>query len=140
MDTNNVILIGRLTNNPDYRVSTKGNPVTKFSLASSGVDKDSTLFIDCITFGKTAEVVRQYCNKGQQVCVNARLQLEKWKDKATGTNKSKISLLVNSVQMIGGKPQEKPVEQLTAKEIWGEPYRYEDEIKADGTTYEDLSF
>ncbi|WP_407453940.1 single-stranded DNA-binding protein [Methanobrevibacter sp.] len=140
MDTNNVILIGRLTTNPDYRVTSKGNPVTKFSLANSGLGKDDTLFIDCVAFSKTAEVVRQYCNKGQQVCVVGRLQLEKWQDKQTGTNKSKISLLVNSVQMIGSKPQEKSIQQPTAKEIWGEPYHYEYEDEKGNKTNEDIVF
>ena len=106
-DLNNVNLIGRLTRDAELRYSSGGMGICKFSIAvNRSVKKndkwvDEASFFDCTVFGKTAENIRQYLTKGQQVCINGELVQNRWaKD---GKQMSRVEINVNHVQLIGGK-------------------------------------
>ncbi len=84
---NNVILMGRLTRDPELRRTQSGVAVTSFSLA---VERDftsrdggerATDFIDCVAWRNTGEFVSKYFAKGQLVAVNGRLQIRDWTDR-----------------------------------------------------------
>ena len=82
---NSVILIGRLTRDPEVRVNPQTqNSVARFTLAvdrggrdRNGEDRGAD-FIGCECFGKTAELVEKYITKGRQICVQGRIQTGKY--------------------------------------------------------------
>lgn len=114
---NRVILIGRLTRDPECRTFSNGGKVAKFGFATSsnrkknqqtGQWEDEPMFIDCEVFnrgenGTQANVVEQYCRKGSQICIEGKLKLEQWDDKTTGQKRSKHLIVVDSVQLLGSK-------------------------------------
>ena len=98
--TNFTVLIGRMTRDPETKYTRDNKMISSFTLAvSCGKEKEDTLFIDCSTFEKTAEVVQKYTVKGKQVCVTGRLKQDNWVDK-DGNKKSKIKLNVSTVELL----------------------------------------
>lgn len=78
---NKVVLLGRLTKDPETRVSTGGLTVTKYTLAVNRRGKQGEAdFINCVAFGKAAEFADKYFSKGQQVAVVGRIQTRSWAD------------------------------------------------------------
>lgn len=84
---NQVILLGRLTREPEMRQTAGGTTVATFSLAVDfGYgEKKTTDFIDCKFFGKTAENIGKYVTKGQQILVVGRLHTGNYKNKDGNT-------------------------------------------------------
>lgn len=90
---NKIILMGRLTRDPELRRTGSGTAVTSFSLA---VDRDfksqsgekETDFIDIVAWRSTAEFVSKYFTKGRMAVVEGRLQLRDWTDKEGGKRRS----------------------------------------------------
>ena len=126
---NIVIIMGNLTRDPELRHLPSNIPVCGFGLAvnrkwkdKEGGDKEEVLFVDCEAFGKTAEVVNQYCKKGSPIHVQGRLKLDQWKDKE-GQNRSKIKIVVDQVQFLGGRedagpaPAAKPAARPAARPV-----------------------
>jgi single-strand DNA-binding protein len=105
-----VILIGRLTKDPELRYTPKGTPVASFSLAinyrykQNDERKDETTFIDIVVFGKPAEFCGQYLNKGSAVIVDGRLQQRRWE--SDGQQKSKIEVVAQSVNFLPGSKKD----------------------------------
>lgn len=80
---NSVILMGRLTKDPDVRTSQNGVTSARFTLAvdrHSKTDPNAADFPSCVAFGKTAEVVRDYLKKGTKIAVQGRIQTSSFKD------------------------------------------------------------
>lgn len=81
---NKVILMGRLTKDPEARMSNGGLTITRYSLAVDRRfkrDGEPTAdFINCVAFGKAAEFAERYFHKGQRVAVAGRLQTRSWDD------------------------------------------------------------
>ena len=83
---NEVILMGRLTRDPDVRMTQNGTTAANFALACErdyapqGQDRE-TDFFDIVAFRNTADFVGQYFSKGQLVAVKGRLQQRDWTDK-----------------------------------------------------------
>ena len=103
---NNWNAIGRLTKDAETRTLPDGTALVSFDLAvdTGNKQKPDTLFIQCTAFGKTSEIISQYAGtKGTQVGINARLRLEKWQDKESGANRSKISCVVERITLLGSK-------------------------------------
>lgn len=75
---NKVILMGRLTRDPEVRNSQSGTAVARYTLAVDRMFKregePNTDFINCITFGKSAEFVEKYLKKGMRIAVSGRIQ------------------------------------------------------------------
>ena len=90
---NKIILMGRLTRDPELRRTGSGTPVTSFSLA---VDRDfksqsgekETDFIDVVAWRSTAEFVSKYFTKGRMAVVEGRLQIRDWTDRDGGKRRS----------------------------------------------------
>ena len=94
MSLNRVVIMGRLTRDPELRRTQTGTAVTSFSLA---VDRDfksresgekATDFIDVVAWRQTAEFVCQYFAKGRMAVVEGRLQIRDWMDKHGGKRRS----------------------------------------------------
>ena len=113
---NKVILIGRLTRDPESRTFSTGGKVTKFGFAVSNRKKnsqtgqweDEPMFIDCEAFnrgefGKLADTIETYCRKGSQICIEGRLRLDQWDDKTTGQKRSKHMIVVEQMQLLDRK-------------------------------------
>ena len=90
---NKIILMGRLTRDPELRRTQSGTAVTSFSLA---VDRDfksqngekETDFIDVVAWRSTAEFVSKYFTKGRMAVVEGRLQIRDWTDRDGGKRRS----------------------------------------------------
>lgn len=107
---NKVLLIGRLTKDPQMRTFDSGNSVCSLSLATNrkfkgrdGDDREETLFVEIKLWGRQAEICEQYLSKGREVFVEGRLVLEKWEDKTTGQERQRIIVNGDRVQFLGGK-------------------------------------
>ena len=110
-DLNTVNMIGRLVRAVEMRYTNSGFAIASFSLAVSinkkvdGQWQDETSFFDCTYFGKGAEAISQYLQKGQQVAIQGSLEQQSWPDKTTGQKRSKVIIICNSVQLLGGQKQ-----------------------------------
>jgi single-strand DNA-binding protein len=102
VNTNSVVLSGRLGDAPELRMTQAGLAVGRFSLAVQGFrnQEKTTDWIDVTVFGKTAEHAGQYLRKGARVVVTGRLQQDKWEDKETGAKRSKVGVVANTIEII----------------------------------------
>jgi single-strand DNA-binding protein len=107
---NRIILVGNLTRDPQLRYLPSQMAVVDFGLAvnhrfktKTGEDRDEVCFIDCSCFGRGAEVINQYCQKGRPLLVEGRLKLDTWDDKQTGQKRSKHTVVVDNFQLMGGR-------------------------------------
>lgn len=113
-DVNKVILIGRLTRDPEMRTFANGGKVAAFGFAVGSRRKNQqtgqwedgeTMFIDCEAFNKgdfghLAETVERFLRKGSQAYLEGRLRLDQWDDKTTGAKRSKHKLTVDVMQLL----------------------------------------
>lgn len=117
---NKVILIGNLTKEAELRYLPTGTPLTEFNLAvnTKRGDKDEVLFIAVTLFGKLAEAISKYLDKGKQVLVEGRLQEQRWEH--DGRNYRKSVVIANQVRLLGlrgeAKSNEKDVEKNVPEE------------------------
>jgi len=108
-DLNKVIVIGRLTKDPELK-QVGGSQLVNFSIAtnrkykSNNQPKEEVSFFDCEAWGRLAEVINQYANKGTKVAIDGRLRQNTW-DTPEGRKASKISIHVESLQLLGGGQQ-----------------------------------
>lgn len=106
---NKVILLGNLTRDPELRYTPKGQAVAKLGLAvnrsyksETGETKEEVTFIDVDAWGKQAELIGQYLKKGNPLFVEGRLRLDQWDDKNTGQKVSKLKVVMENFQFVGG--------------------------------------
>jgi len=106
---NKVILVGNLTRDPELRYTPKGMAIAKIGLAvnrnwtsESGEKKEEVTFVDVDAFGRQAETLAQYMKKGSPLLVEGRLKLDQWDDKQTGQKRSKLGVVVEGFQFLGG--------------------------------------
>jgi single-strand DNA-binding protein len=107
---NKVILAGNMTRDPQLRFLPSQTAVVDFGLAVNhkwrtpqGEDREEVLFIDCACFGKQAETINKYCQKGKPILIEGRLKYETWDDKESGGKRSKHKIVVESFQFLGGR-------------------------------------
>ncbi len=110
-DLNTVTLLGRITKDLELKTGTSGTTILGFTLANNGRN-DQVSFIDCVAFGKPAELINQYCQKGSQLAVSGRLQQRSYEAK-DGSKRYVTEVIVNDFQFIGGK-SDKPMTQAQA--------------------------
>jgi len=112
---NKVMLIGRLTRDPEIRAFPSGGKVAAFGFAvnnrrknqSTGQWEDEPVFIDVEAFnrgefGKQADLVEQYLRKGRQVFIEGHLKLDQWTSQ-DGQKRSKLKVVVDNVQFLDSK-------------------------------------
>ncbi len=99
---NHIVIMGRLTRDPEMRTTQSGVNVTSFSVA---VDRDfggrdgserQTDFIDCVAWRSTGEFVSKYFHKGSMIVVSGRLQSRKWQDR-DGNNRTNWEINADNV-------------------------------------------
>ena len=109
---NQIVLLGRLTRDPELRRTGSGTAVTSFTLAVDRDYKDAdgergVDFIECVAWRATAEFVAKYFAKGQLAAVSGRLQLRDWTDKE-GAKRRTAEVVVASCYFAGSKSSDKP--------------------------------
>jgi single-strand DNA-binding protein len=107
---NKVYLMGNLTRDPEMRVTPKGTAICQFGLAisrswkdESGQTREETAFVDIEAWGKQGEVIAKYCTKGRPLFVEGRLKFDQWEDKTTQQKRSKLKVVLENFQFIGGR-------------------------------------
>lgn len=101
---NNILLSGRLTKDIELRYSEKGLAILNNSLAVNigfGESKE-TMFVDFVVFGKQAEYVANYANKGARAVIGGELRIENYQKK-DGTNGKATRILANTVELFDYK-------------------------------------
>lgn len=108
---NKVILMGNVTRDPEVRYTTGGTAVCELTLAINHrwKDRDNQMreevtFVDVTLWGRTAEIAGEYLAKGRAAHIEGRLKQERWEDKETKKNRSRIVVVAESLQLLGGKP------------------------------------
>ena len=108
---NKVFLLGNLTRDPEVRYTPKGSAVADLGIAvnrqytlDSGEKREEVTFVDVTFWGRTAEVAGEYLKKGRSVFIEGRLQLDTWDDKQSGQKRSKLKVIGEMMQMLGGRP------------------------------------
>lgn len=107
-DLNHVILIGRLTRDAELKYTTNGQAVCKFSIAVNRRKKtgdqweDVANFFDIVVWGKQGESLKQYLVKGKMVGVDGELRQDSWEQ--DGQKRSKVEIVANYLQLLGGAP------------------------------------
>ncbi len=100
---NQVILMGRLTRDPEQRTTTTGKTIASFSIAvDRGGQDDSADFFDVTAWEKLGDLVMQYLGKGRRVLVQGRLRQDSWDDKETGKKRSRIEVTATDVTFLDG--------------------------------------
>ena len=109
---NKVMLLGNLTRDPEIRYTTKGTAVTDLGMAinrirtgDNGERIEEVTYVDVTLWGRSAELAGQYLGKGRSVFIEGRLQLDQWDDKATGQKRSRLRVVGENMQFIGGQGQ-----------------------------------
>ncbi|PPS20586.1 single-stranded DNA-binding protein [Brachyspira murdochii] len=119
-DHNIVTLIGRLTADPQRKYTQGGMEIAEFSIANNYyvITKNTTEvnYFDIVAFGKLAETVSKYLIKGKQVLISGTLRQERWQDKNTNTTRSKVRIIMQSMQMLSDKKESNNTAQNNSQE------------------------
>ncbi len=103
---NKVILVGRLTKDPDLRTTTSGKSVASFSVAVDRRFKQdgqpSADFINVVAWGRQAEVISQYLGKGRQIALTGRLQTRSY-DAQDGSKRYVTEVVLEEFDFIGSR-------------------------------------
>ena len=106
---NKAIIVGRLGKDPETRYLPNGKAVTNISLATSeqwndkqsGDRMEKTEWHNIVAFEKTAEIIAEYCRKGDQLYVEGKLQTRKWQDKE-GNDRYTTEIVAQQITLLGG--------------------------------------
>lgn len=140
---NVVILMGRITKDTELKVTSTGTSVMSFTIAvqrkykntNGGYDTD---FINCVAFGKTAEFIQNYFEKGRLINVIGSMQSRTWDD-AQGQKRYSTEVIVNEVNFCGDKPQQSDPINDVVSALGGTEYVSNDLMPVDGSQ-DDLPF
>lgn len=109
---NKVLLLGNVTRDPEVRYTPKGSAVCDLGIAvnrayttDSGEKREEVTFVDVTLWGRTAEVASEYLKKGRPVFIEGRLQMDTWDDKQTGQKRTRLRVVAENMQLLGGRPQ-----------------------------------
>lgn len=115
MNVNKVMLLGTLTRDPAIRAAGQSQ-LCEFGLAinrkwksSGGESKEEVCFVDIKAWGKTAETLNQYLQKGSKVFIEGRLCFETWEDKTTHAKRAKHTVVVENFAFVGERKRQEPV-------------------------------
>ena len=104
---NRVFLMGRLTGDPELKLTTSNRKVVNFTLAVDRRSKDKqTDFIRCVAWEKTAETIHQYTHKGDKLIVSGRIQVTQYEQ--DGKKRSAVDVVVEEFDFAESKKQEQP--------------------------------
>ena len=106
-DLNQCNFIGRLGRDPEIKQLPNGNSVVNFSIACGDDYKDKqgqkveqTNWVSCVAFGKLADIISQYVQKGSRIYVSGKQVTRKWQDTQTGADRYATEINVSEMQML----------------------------------------
>ena len=108
-DINHVVIVGRLTRDAELKYTNNGTAICKIAIAVNRRRKiddqwtDEASFFDVTIWGKMGEAINQYLVKGKQVGIEGELRQNKWEQ--DGQPRSKVEIVANNVQLLGGGKQ-----------------------------------
>lgn len=137
---NIIVVMGRLTRDPELRRTQNGTAVTSFTLAcdrdfKSADGTKETDFIDVVAWKSTAEMAAKYFIKGRMAAVKGRLQFRDWQDR-DGNNRRSAEVIAESVFFADSKPSGAAVPASGGVNVTGPDLHELDEDEAD----DDLPF
>ena len=107
---NKVMLLGNITRDLEVRYTPKGTAVCDLGMAvnrirtgDNGERIEEVTYVDVTLWGRQAELAGQYLSKGRSVFIEGRLQLDQWDDKQTGQKRSRLRVVGENMQFIGGQ-------------------------------------
>lgn len=107
---NKVLLMGNLTRDPQLRYLPSNQAVAEFGIAcnrkyktATGEEREEVTFVDITAWGKQAELMNQYFTKGKPIFIEGRLKFDSWEDKQGGGKRSKLTVVMENFQFIGGR-------------------------------------
>lgn len=107
---NLVNLTGRITKDLELKQAGQ-TQVTNFSMAVDNPSKkDDTSFFDIVAFGKTAQLLNDYCGKGSKVLIEGNLKQDRFQDKE-GHNRSVVRVIANRIEFLDSKGNNQPQKQ-----------------------------
>lgn len=104
MNYNKAIIVGRVTGDPETKKLPSGTMVANFSMATNRVytvdneKKEEVTFHNIIAFGRLAELIGDYVNKGNLLLIEGRLQTRSWEDSKSGEKKYKTEIILENMQ------------------------------------------
>jgi len=121
---NKSILIGNLCKDPELRYTPQGTAVVNITLAINrkykfGEEmKEDVAFVSVVAWGKTAEIINQYCSKGSPLMVEGRIQTRSWEK--DGQKQYKTEVVAENIQLLGTKKEEQPDKAIdqTSEQTW----------------------
>ena len=112
---NSVILLGNLTRDPVLRATPQGKAVCDFALGvnrrytrGDGQKVSEVAFVDVTAWGRLAEIAGEFLKKGRPVLVSGHLVHDRWEDPATGQKRSRLRVVADILQLLGGGSKDDP--------------------------------
>lgn len=156
-DLNKVFEIGNLTRDIELSFLQNGTPKGNVSIAvnrgkksADGQWVEEASYFDVLIWGQTAQNLQQYLTKGKKIAVCGYLKQDRWQDQQTGQNRSRIYIVAEDVQLLGGQsqngngqPQFQPVQQPQQRPQQTAPQNYPQQSyvpPADGGFPEEIPF
>jgi len=112
---NCIQITGRLTRDPELRVSPSGTAVCTLAIANNrplttkqrnaGQKPKPPLFVECVAFDTSAQNIAKYFHSGSPIYIEGELQLDQWEDKATGQKRSRLKIVVTNFQFLESPPK-----------------------------------
>src|SRR2546421_10665635 len=106
---NKVILLGNLTRDPEVRYTPKGSAVCDLGIAinrsytlDSGERREEVTYVDVALWARLAEIAGEYLKKSRPVFFEGRLQLDTCDDKQSGQKRSKLRMIGDTLDLLGG--------------------------------------
>ena len=134
---NVVVIMGRLTANPELRTTSGGVSVSSFTVAVdraySSNGERQTDFINCVAWRNNADFITKYFSKGQMIAIKGSLQQRNYEDK-NGNKRTAFDVVVDNVSFCGSKTQKEETEILNFENVNDDDF---EEISLDD---EDLPF
>ena len=110
---NKVILVGNVGKDPETRFSESGTAIANLTIATTnrfknkqGQNQEETEWHRVVAYGKLAEIIEKYVQKGKPLYVEGRLQIRKWTDKQ-GVDRYTTEIVAEQMQMLGQKESKK---------------------------------
>ena len=108
---NKVILMGNITRDPELRFLPNNTAVCDVGLAvndryqnkATGQWEDRPNFVDCTAFGRNAENISKFFNKGNPIFIEGKLRFEQWEDRTSGQKRSKLKVVIDLWQFVDSK-------------------------------------
>ena len=105
---NKLVAVGNLGQDPEVKFMPNGNAVCNFSIATTesyknkqtGEYESTTEWMNCVVFGKFAEMCGKFLKKGAKVYIEGKLKTEKWNDKTSGQERSATKIIVSELQLM----------------------------------------